>query len=126
MPTITCYDCKKKYDCAEDGFCPRCGSFNQPRKGSYTVSASGDIVRTDGINEAGHTGSYVHAEYHAEEQDRKRLGLDRDMPKAKTGKPRYTTAAASRKKTSPVGFVFLLIWLAALLLIVFPTVFSLL
>ena len=120
MPTVTCYDCNKKYDYAEDCFCPRCGSFNQPRKGSYTVSADGDIVRTDGINEASHTGSFVHAEYHAEERERKKLGLD----KTEGSGTRHTTTAA-RKKTNPVGFVFILVWLAALLLIILPTVFSL-
>lgn len=124
MPTVTCYDCKKKYDYAEDGFCPRCGSFNQPRKGSYTVSANGDIVRADGINEASHSGSFVHAEYHTEERERKRLGLDKDVPKKEPGKPRHTMTVA-RKKTNPVGIVFLLFWLAALLLIIFSTVFSL-
>ena len=77
MSTVTCYECKKKYDYTEDGFCPRCGSFNQPRRGSYVVDANGDIVRTDGINEAGHSGSFVHKEYHAEERQRKQLGLDR-------------------------------------------------
>ena len=52
MSTVTCYECKKTYNYQEDGFCPRCGSFNQPRRGSYIVDANGDIVRTDGINEA--------------------------------------------------------------------------
>ncbi|MBE6961364.1 MAG: hypothetical protein E7445_02810 [Ruminococcaceae bacterium] len=123
MPIISCYECRKKYDYTEDGFCPRCGSFNQPRKGSYIVSASGDIVRTDGINEAGHENSFVHAEYHAEERSRKRLGLDRDT--AEAGSSRRSTVS-NKKKANPISFVFLLIWLAALLLIIFPTIFSLL
>ena len=123
MSTVTCYECRKKYDYTEDGFCPRCGSFNQPRKGSYIVSASGDIVRTDGINEAGHENSFVHAEYHTEERERKRLGLDRETAAAKT---RHTAAARTEKKANPIRFLFLLIWLAALLLIIFPTIFSLL
>ena len=125
MATITCYECGKKYNYADDGFCPRCGSFNQPRRGSYIVSASGDIVRTDGINEASHENSFVHKEYHAEEHVRKKLGLDRDMPTQKTA-PRRTAAASKTKKSSPVGTVFLIVWLAALFLILFPTVFSLL
>lgn len=123
MSTVTCYECRKKYDYTEDGFCPRCGSFNQPRKGSYIVSANGDIVRTDGINEAGHENSFVHAEYHAEERARKRLGLDRETVSAKT---RHAKAARTQKKTNPIGFLFLLIWLSALILIILSTIFSLL
>ena len=125
MATITCYECRKKYNYADDGFCPRCGSFNQPRRGSYIVSAGGDIVRADGINEASHKNSFVHQEYHAEENARKKLGLDRDAPARKTA-PRHTTAASKTKKASPVGTVFLIVWLAALFLIIFPTILSLL
>ncbi len=122
MRTVTCYECRKKYDYTEDGFCPRCGSFNQPRKGSYIVSANGDIVRTDGINEAGHENSFVHAEYHTEERERKRLGLDRETVSAKT---RHAKAAHTQKKPHPIGVLFLAIWLSALIMIILATVFSL-
>ena len=125
MPTITCYECRKKYNYTDDGFCPRCGSFNQPRRGSYIVSAEGDIVRADGINEASHENSFVHKEYHAEEHSRKKLGLDRNVPAQETGS-RYTMAEAKTKKNSPAGTIFLLLWLAALFLIIFPTIISLL
>ena len=115
MSTVTCYECKKKYDYTEDGFCPRCGSFNQPRRGSYVVDANGDIVRTDGINEAGHSGSFVHKEYHAEERQRKQLGLD------------HTAAAeippkAAAKKASVVGSIFMAIWFSAVALILFSVI----
>ena len=113
MSTVTCYECRKKYDYTEDGFCPRCGSFNQPRKGSYIVSANGDIVRTDGINEASHTGSFVHAEYPAEERARKKLGLDR------TVFPGFPPAKAAGKKGSAVGSIFMIVWFLAVALIFF-------
>ena len=116
MPTVTCYDCRKKYDCAEDGFCPRCGSFNQPRKGSYTVAANGDIVRSDGINEASHAGSFVHKEYHAEERQRKTQGLDREVFAGM--KPKK----AAGKRGSAAGGIFMLVWLAAVALILFAAI----
>ena len=112
MSTVTCYECKKTYNYQEDGFCPRCGSFNQPRRGSYIVDANGDIVRTDGINEASHENSFVHKEYHAEERQRKHLGLDRTF-KAENA------AKAAAKKGSLAGTVFLIVWFAAVALMVF-------
>ena len=112
MANITCYECRKKYNYADDGFCPRCGSFNQPRRGSYIVSASGDIVRTDGINEASHENSFVHKEYHAEEHVRKKLGLDRVAPITKK-------KASAAEKTAFAGGIFMLFWIAAVLLIFF-------
>ena len=30
MKKISCASCGKRYDCDADGFCPRCGAFNQP------------------------------------------------------------------------------------------------
>jgi UDP-N-acetylglucosamine 1-carboxyvinyltransferase len=50
VATITCYECRKKYNYADDGFCPRCGSFNQPRRGSYIVAAAvtgGELMLTE-------------------------------------------------------------------------------
>ena len=34
MRKVKCYACGKSYDYDEDGFCPNCGGFNQPRHGS--------------------------------------------------------------------------------------------
>ena len=123
MSSVTCYECKKKYDYEEDGFCPRCGAFNLRSRGSYTVADNGDIVRVDGINETGHQNSFVHAEYHAEEQERKKLGLERDERpmRGKTG----ASASESRgkisgKKQNPLGVIFIGIWL----LVVFSMLFS--
>ena len=30
MRMVHCEDCGKRYDYDVDGFCPRCGAFNQP------------------------------------------------------------------------------------------------
>ena len=32
MRMVRCYECGKQYDYDDDGFCPRCGSFNQPAR----------------------------------------------------------------------------------------------
>ena len=37
MRMVHCYDCGKQYDYDEDGFCPRCGAFNQPAKKESAV-----------------------------------------------------------------------------------------
>ena len=37
MRMVRCYDCGKQYDYDEDGFCPRCGAFNQPAKKESAV-----------------------------------------------------------------------------------------
>ena len=45
MRKVKCYACGKSYDYDEDGFCPNCGGFNQPRHGS-AISADGSVVST--------------------------------------------------------------------------------
>lgn len=30
---VRCYECGKQYDYDDDGFCPKCGAFNQPARG---------------------------------------------------------------------------------------------
>ena len=32
MRMVRCYECGKQYDYDDDGFCPKCGSFNQPAR----------------------------------------------------------------------------------------------
>lgn len=127
MSTVTCYECGKKYSYEEDGFCPKCGSFNQPRKGSYTVAENGDIVRVDGINEAVHKNSFVHAEYHAEERERKKLGLDRERPKPQSrvqsesqrAVVRQQMKSAAKKKQNPAGTGFMIVWIIIVLSMIF-------
>lgn len=78
MQRVKCYECGKVYDYHEDGFCPRCGSFNQPPRAAR-ISADGTVVRVDGLNEAAHEGSFVHQELHAEKRQRRKYGLDKSM-----------------------------------------------
>ena len=42
MRMVRCEDCGKRYDYDVDGFCPRCGAFNQPvrvRSGGTAAAA---------------------------------------------------------------------------------------
>lgn len=34
MRMVRCYECGKQYDYDDDGFCPKCGAFNQPARAS--------------------------------------------------------------------------------------------
>ena len=73
--------------------------------------------------EAGHQNSFVHAEYHAEEQERKKLGLEREArpARAKAGMHRAgASGKISGKKQNPLGVIFIVIWLLA----VFSMLFS--
>ena len=42
MRMVRCYECGRSYDYDDDGFCPRCGAFNQPvrvRSGGTAAAA---------------------------------------------------------------------------------------
>lgn len=92
MKKIRCYECGKSYDYHEDAFCPNCGSFNQPPRASR-IAADGSIVRSDGINEANHQGSFVHQELHDEKRERRKYGLDKSFQRVVRPAARPTTAA---------------------------------
>ena len=96
MRIVKCYECGKRYNYDEDGFCPGCGAFNQP-KALSRIAADGSVVRVEGINRRNHEGSFVHQEYHEENRERKGSLLERDMPKRKAVKrvpPRPASAQA--------------------------------
>jgi len=93
---LVCEECGKRYDYAVDDFCPRCGAFNPPKK-TWGVDASGNVVRVDGVNEANHRGSFVHAEVHKEKFQRRVTGLDRDqLSRAAVKKPPVSRPVSSR------------------------------
>ena len=75
MRIVTCYDCGKRYNYDEDGFCPSCGAFNQPPSASR-IGPDGSVIRIEGINSRNHEGSFVHKEYHAENRSRKGTALE--------------------------------------------------
>lgn len=51
MRTVQCYECRKRYDYDEDGFCPRCGAFNQPERSRASVRRTDS--RTAALAEGG-------------------------------------------------------------------------
>lgn len=78
MRIVRCYDCGKRYDFDTDDFCPRCGSFNLPQNRSG-IAADGSVFRREGINERNHKGSFLHAELHEENRERKGTPLERSV-----------------------------------------------
>lgn len=97
MSKVQCYECKKSYDYYEDGFCPRCGAFNQPPRASR-IDANGNIVYHEGINEKNHTGSFVHKEYHRENRKRAFTVLEQDIkrPAVRVTKKNASPLSAQR------------------------------
>ena len=93
MSKVRCYECKKTYDYNEDGFCPRCGCFNQPPS-ARSLDAKGKIVYADGINEQTHEGTFVHREYHAENAKRRLTPLEKSAVR-----PQKKSPAARTKRT---------------------------
>lgn len=99
MRKIRCYECKKSYNYDEDAFCSHCGAFNQPA-GIIKIDAAGNVIRTDGLNERNH-GSFAHSEFHQEERERRKSGLDKSVqriPHATTGNNTYQRQSQSQKK----------------------------
>lgn len=78
MRRVRCHECGKRYNFDVDDFCPQCGAFTQPQRLSR-IGADGSVVRVDGINERNHQNSFVHAEWHEENQERKGTSLERDV-----------------------------------------------
>ena len=86
MQQVQCYECGRRYDYDEDGFCPRCGAFNQPPRESR-VSADGTVIRLAGLNEKNHADSFVHRELHSEKRQRRRTGLDKSVTRVPQAEP---------------------------------------
>lgn len=121
MRKIHCYECGKQYDYDEDGFCPKCGSFNQPPRSSV-IGADGSVVRTDGLNERNHKNSFVHKELHAENRERKAIGLSKGVRRTASG-----AAHRSQSRTQGRGLGSVIFWiiLAIFALNVFSNLFYL-
>lgn len=122
MRKIKCCECGKQYDYDEDGFCPKCGAFNQPPR-SARIGANGELVRVDGLNEQGHAGSFAHREFHEEERERRRIGLDKSVQRiqragASALKPeRVPISRRPGKKTTWKPGVFILKTIGVFLLL---------
>lgn len=90
-----CCECGKSYDYDEDGFCPRCGTFNRSLKNAH-INADGSVVRMDGLNEVNHVGSFVHRELHEENRERRDGGLSKGMKCIEGGAAVMRTSASQR------------------------------
>lgn len=125
MRKVRCHECGRIYDFDTDDFCPRCGAFTQPPK-SMGINADGAVIRMDGLNEKNHAGSFVHAELHEENRERKRMGLSKGARRTSAGSASAAAAKAarsvsetwqfqtrsdnSRKKGNPGRIVFTIIF----------------
>ena len=113
MRRVRCYDCGKRYDFDVDDFCPRCGAFNPPDRTSR-IGADGSIVRIDGLNEVNHRESFVHAELHEENKERRASGLSKGTKSApqKTA-ARSAPAAKNRSQAAPNSMGNIIKWIIA-------------
>lgn len=109
MRKVRCYDCGKTYDFDVDDFCPKCGAFNQPGK-SARISADGAVVRSDGLNERDHAGSFVHREFHEENRVRKALGLSKGAGRAASpARPAGRQRGKKKSPTRPIVWAIILV-----------------
>lgn len=129
MRKVTCYECEKRYDYDDDGFCPRCGAFNLPTSTSR-IGADGSVVWVDGLNERNHHNSFLHDELHQEERQRRRLKLDRDPPQPVVrlngmgGRTLVRPAALKKKKGAP-GLIWVILGLVLCVNFILPLLFAL-
>ena len=121
MRRISCHECKKTYNYDLNDFCPRCGAYTPPKK-HLRFDGRGRIVRLDGINEQNCQGSFVHAERHQEEKQRRQVGLSKTASAAAA--PAFTArqggskkaAQSSQKKNVPLGIIAFVAYLLYMLL----------
>lgn len=105
MRKVQCEECGKRYDFDIDDFCPKCGAFNQPAR-TRRIGMDGSVVRVDGINERNHQGSFVHRELHAEDRERRRVGLERSAPRAaRAARPVEQSAYQKARKKSKMPLI---------------------
>ena len=129
MRKVTCYECGKRYDYDDDGFCPGCGAFNAPASASR-IAADGSVVWIDGINERNHENSFLHEELHEEDRERRWWGLDQ-KPAAqvvrlgKAGKPTLVRAVKTGGKKKVPGFLWLILALVLGMNVLLPLIATL-
>ena len=111
MRRVRCYDCGRRYDFDVDDFCPRCGAFNPPDRTSR-IGADGSVVRIDGLNEANHRESFVHAELHEENKKRRASGLSKGVKRApQQAAVRTARTAGRQKQAAPNSVGAILKWI---------------
>lgn len=123
MRRVKCHECGKRYNFDVDDFCPNCGAFTQPHRTSR-IGADGSVIRVDGINESYHQESFVHAELHEENRERRGTPLEMDIRRAvkKNAAPRRPAArpSATRQKKEysekeRMGMLKIVVWGALIL-----------
>ena len=111
MRRVRCYDCGKRYDFDVDDFCPRCGAFNPPDRTSR-IGADGSVVRIDGLNEVNHRESFVHAELHEENKERRASGLSRGVKRSQEkAAARSVRTGQKRKQAAPNSMGSIIKWI---------------
>ena len=116
MRRVRCYECGKRYDFDADDFCPRCGAFNPPGRSSR-IDADGNVVRLDGLNEANHRGSFVHAELHAENKERRAAGLSQGVKRShEKAAARPVRTAQKRKQAAPNSVGSIIKWIVIVMI----------
>ena len=111
MRRVRCYECGKRYDFDVDDFCPRCGAFNPPGRSSR-IDADGNVVRLDGLNEVNHRESFVHAELHEENKERRASGLSRGVKRSQEkAAARPVRTGQKRKQTTPNSMGSIIKWI---------------
>ena len=113
MRRVQCRECGERYNYDVDDFCPRCGAFTQPSK-TLDIGADGTVIRVEGINEENHRDSFVHAELHEENRERRDTKLEADeVSRRRAQTVSRQTVRQSRKeagKKNPVALVFWIIF----------------
>ncbi|MBR3641215.1 MAG: hypothetical protein IKN53_04210 [Oscillibacter sp.] len=107
MRRVKCHDCGRIYNYDTDDFCPYCGAYTQPPR-ETRVDADGTVVRVDGLNESNHAGSFLHAERHQEDRERRRMGLSKS-PRARAAAQNPAARGQEQAKPLPVGVIIILI-----------------
>lgn len=116
MRHVRCYECGKRYDFDVDDFCPRCGAFNPPDRTSR-IGADGSVVRIDGLNEINHRESFVHAELHEENKERRASGLAKGSKRSpQRAAARPARAAQKRGQTAPNSIGNIIKWVIAVII----------
>ena len=111
MRRVGCYDGGKRYDFDVDDFCPGCGAFNPPDRTSR-IGADGSVVRIDGLNEGNHRESFVHAELHEENKERRASGLSKGVKRTpQKAAARPAPAARKRSQAAPNSMANIIKWI---------------
>lgn len=72
----------------------------------------GSVIRVDGINEQNHQNSFVHAELHEENRERKAAGLSKGVRRsARAAVSRPGQAAYQKGKASGKGVLAVIAWI---------------